>query len=125
MLGFKARRSWRLVEVKACPVADPRIVAAIPALTQVAAAFFEHPKSAPTLHVTWTLSGLDVAVTGVERRSGGGLSADAQMQAIQAAHRADLARRHYRLCDRCVAGGGWHDRLHHVVYDGKTPLQAP
>lgn len=52
VLGFKARRSWRLVEVKACPVADPRIVAAIPALTQVAAAFFEHPKSAPTLHVT-------------------------------------------------------------------------
>ena len=92
VLGFKARRSWRLVEVKACPVADPRIVAAIPALTQVAAAFFEHPKSAPTLHVTWTLSGQDVDVTGVERRSGGGLSADAQMQAIQAAHRADLAR---------------------------------
>jgi len=58
----------------------------------VAAAFLEHPKSAPTLHVTWTLSGLDVDVTGVERRSGGGLSADAQMRAIAAAHRADLAR---------------------------------
>ncbi len=40
VLGFKARRSWRLVEVKACPVADPRIVAAIPALTQVAADMF-------------------------------------------------------------------------------------
>jgi 23S rRNA (uracil1939-C5)-methyltransferase len=92
VLGFKARRSWRLVQVLACPVADPRIVAAIPALTQIAAAFFEHPKSAPTLHVTWTLSGLDVDVTGVERRSGGGLSADAQTQAIRAAHRADLAR---------------------------------
>ncbi|MGW8175738.1 MAG: hypothetical protein ACWGHP_10560 [Stenotrophomonas sp.] len=23
VLGFKARRSWRLVELKACPVADP------------------------------------------------------------------------------------------------------
>ncbi|WP_395945647.1 class I SAM-dependent RNA methyltransferase [Brevundimonas sp.] len=92
VLGFKARRSWRLVEVRECPVADPRIVRAIPALAEVAAAFFEHPKSAPTLHVTWTLTGLDVDVTGVERRSGGGLSADAQMRAIAAAHRADLAR---------------------------------
>lgn len=92
VLGFKARRSWRLVEVRECPVADPRIMRAIPALTEIAAAFLEHPKSAPSLHVTWTLTGLDVDVTGVERRSGGGLSADAQRRAIAAAHRADLAR---------------------------------
>ena len=72
-------------------MADPRIVRAIPALAELAEAFLEHPKSAPTLHVTWTLSGLDVDVTGVERRSGG-LSADAQMRAIAAAGRADLAR---------------------------------
>lgn len=91
ILGFKARKSWRLVEVTACPVADPRIVAAIPALARVAEAFLEHPKSAPTLHVTLTLDGLDVDVTGVERRSGG-LSRDAQMRAIMAAAEADLAR---------------------------------
>ncbi|MBN8529129.1 MAG: class I SAM-dependent RNA methyltransferase [Caulobacterales bacterium] len=91
ILGFKARKSWRLVQVNACPVADPRIVAAIPALARVAEAFLEHPKSAPTLHVTWTLDGLDVDVTGVERRSGG-LSADARMRAITAAAQADLAR---------------------------------
>ena len=91
VLGFKARRSWRLVEVRACPVADPRLVAAFPALAGVAEAFLEHPKSAPTLHVTWTLTGLDVDVTGVERRSGG-LSRDAQMRAIEAAAAADLAR---------------------------------
>ena len=91
ILGFKARKSWRLVRVNACPVADPRIVAAIPALARVAEAFLEHPKSAPTLHVTWTLDGLDVDVTGVERRSGG-LSRDAQMRAIMAAGEADLAR---------------------------------
>lgn len=90
-LGFKARRSWRLVEVTACPIADPRIVAAIPMLAEVAAPLLEHPKSAPTLHVTWTLSGLDVDVTGVERRTGG-LSGDAQMRAIAAAQRADLGR---------------------------------
>ena len=91
ILGFKARKSWRLVEVNECPVADPRLVAAFPALSKVAAAFLEHPKSAPTLHVTWTLDGLDVDVTGIERKSGG-LSRDRQMQAIRAANDADLAR---------------------------------
>lgn len=91
VLGFKARKSWRLVEVSTCPVADPRLVAAFPALAKVAAAFLEHPKSAPTLHVTWTLDGLDVDVTGIERKSGG-LSADRQMQAIRAAREADIAR---------------------------------
>lgn len=91
VLGFKARKSWRLVEVTRCPVAHPALVAAFPALTKVAAAFLEHPKSAPTLHVTLTLTGLDVDVTGVERKTGG-LSRDAQMRAIQAAAEADLAR---------------------------------
>ena len=91
LLGFKARRSWRLVEVTACPIADPRLVAAFPALARVAEPFLEHPKSAPTLHVTWALDGLDVDVTGVERRTGG-LSRDAQMRAIEAAAAADLAR---------------------------------
>ncbi|WP_425991009.1 class I SAM-dependent RNA methyltransferase [Brevundimonas sp. TWP2-3-2] len=91
VLGFKARKSWRLVEVSTCPVADPRLVAAFPALAKVAAAFLEHPKSAPTLHVTWTLDGLDVDVTGIERKSGG-LSADRQMQAIRAAREVDVAR---------------------------------
>ena len=91
VLGFKARKSWRLVEVSTCPVADPRLVAAFPALAKVAAAFLEHPKSAPTLHVTWTLDGLDIDVTGVERKSGG-LSADRQMQAIRAAREVDVAR---------------------------------
>lgn len=91
-LGFKARKSWRLVEITSCPVADPRLVAALPALAKLAEPFLEHPKSAPTLHVTLTLDGLDVDVTGVERRSGGGLSRDAQMRAIAASNAADLAR---------------------------------
>ena len=91
-LGFKARRSWRLVEIDVCPIAEPALVAALPALRQLAAPFLEHPKSAPTLHVTWTLSGIDVDVTGVERRSGGGLSADARNRAAKAAAAGDLAR---------------------------------
>src|SRR5262249_7000746 len=31
-IGFKARRSWRLAPIEVCPVADPRLVAAFPAL---------------------------------------------------------------------------------------------
>ena len=91
VVGFKARRSWRLVEVRTCPIADPRLEAAFPALEKLAEPFLEHPKSAPTLHVTWTATGLDVDVTGVERRSGG-LSADARMRAAEAASAGDMAR---------------------------------
>lgn len=90
-LGFKQRRSWDLVEVADCPIADPRLVAAFPALRRVAEPFLEHPKSAPTLHVSLTDTGLDVDVTGVEAKSGG-LSADARLGAAAAAQAADLAR---------------------------------
>ena len=90
-LGFKARRSWDLINIDVCPVADPRLVAAFPALRALASPFLEHPKSAPTLHVTLTETGIDVDVTGVERRSGG-LSADARMRAARAAPSADFAR---------------------------------
>ena len=90
-LGYKARGSWKLVEIAVCPIADPRLQAALPALRRLAAAFLEHPRSAPTLHVTWTLTGLDVDVTGVERRTGG-LSADGLGVAAEAAAAADAAR---------------------------------
>nr|WP_314429111.1 class I SAM-dependent RNA methyltransferase [uncultured Brevundimonas sp.] len=91
LLGFKARRSWRLVELTDCPVSDPALTAALPALAKVAAPFLGHPKSAPTLHVTLTDTGLDVDVTGVEKKSGG-LTADVTARAIAAAAEADLAR---------------------------------
>lgn len=90
-VGYKARRSWDLVDVSVCPIADPRLQAAIPALKRLAAPLFEHPKSAPTLHVTLTDTGLDIDITGVEARSGG-LSADARMQIAEQAAAADFAR---------------------------------
>jgi 23S rRNA (uracil1939-C5)-methyltransferase len=90
-LGFKARRSWRLVDINVCPISDPALERALPALRQLAAPFLEHPKSAPTLHVTVTLAGLDVDISGVERKSGG-LSADARMRAAEAASAGDFAR---------------------------------
>ncbi|WP_433959834.1 class I SAM-dependent RNA methyltransferase [Brevundimonas diminuta] len=91
MLGFKARKSWRVVELTDCPLSDPHLTAALPALAKVAAPFLGHPKSAPTLHVTLTDTGLDVDVTGVEKRSGG-LNGDQLALAIAAAAEADLAR---------------------------------
>jgi len=105
-LGYKARRSWSLVEIETCPITHPRLVAAFPALRRLAAPFLEHPKSAPTLHVTLTDTGIDVDVTGVERRSGG-LSADARMRAAEAASAADLAR---------VTMGG------ELVYQARQPM---
>jgi 23S rRNA (uracil1939-C5)-methyltransferase len=90
-LGYKARRSWDLVEIEVCPITDPRLVAALPALRRLAAPFLEHPKSAPTLHVTLTETGLDVDITGVEAKSGG-LSADARVRAARVAAESDLTR---------------------------------
>ena len=91
-VGYKARRSWTLVPIEVCPIADPRLVAALPAFRRLAARFFEHAKSAPTLHATLTETGIDVDITGVERRSGGGLSADARVRAAGVAAAADFAR---------------------------------
>ena len=91
VVGFKARRSWSLVPIGVCPISDPALVEALPALGRLAAPLFEHPKSAPTLHVTLTETGLDVDVTGVEARSGG-LSADGRMRVAEAAAAGRFAR---------------------------------
>ena len=91
LIGFKARRAWRLAPIEICTVADPRLVAAFPALRALAAPLFEQPKSAPTLHVTATETGIDIDITGVERRAGA-LSADARSRVAEAAAAADFAR---------------------------------
>lgn len=90
-LGYKSRKSWDLVDIEVCEIADPRLQAAFPALRRLAAPLFEHPKSAPTLHVTLASEGVDVDITGVERKSGG-LSADARLRLAQAAEQAGFAR---------------------------------
>ena len=91
ILGFKARRSWSVIDIDECVIADPRITSALPALARFAAPFFQHPKSAPILHVTATETGLDVDVTGVEARSGG-LAADNRVKIAARAAEADFAR---------------------------------
>jgi 23S rRNA (uracil1939-C5)-methyltransferase len=90
-LGFKGRKSWDVVDIEVCIIADPRLAAALPALKRLAAPLFEHPKSAPTLHVTLAATGIDVDISGIERKSGG-LSADARMRVAEAAAEGDLAR---------------------------------
>ena len=92
LLGFKARRSWNLVPIETCVIAEPAVVAALPILRELAAPLFEHPKSAPILHVTASLTGLDIDISGVERSKSGGLSADARMRIAMIAGEADLAR---------------------------------
>jgi 23S rRNA (uracil1939-C5)-methyltransferase len=90
-LGYKVRGAWTLVDIAVCPIAESRLQAAIPALKRLAVPFLNHPKSAPTLHVTSTLTGLDIDVTGVEQKTRG-LSADARMRAADAAAAMDAAR---------------------------------
>jgi 23S rRNA (uracil1939-C5)-methyltransferase len=90
-IGLKARRSWRLAAIDGCRVAEPGLISALPAMAAIVDPFLAHPKSAPTLHVTSTLTGLDIDITGVERRSGGP-SAGARFRAAEAAGRADIAR---------------------------------
>jgi 23S rRNA (uracil1939-C5)-methyltransferase len=90
-LGYKQRKSWDLVDIEVCPIAELGIQAAIPALKKLAAPLFEHPKSAPTLHVTLSDTGLDIDITGVEARSGG-LSADARVLLAERAAAAGFAR---------------------------------
>jgi 23S rRNA (uracil1939-C5)-methyltransferase len=90
-LGYKMRKAWSLVPIEACPIADPRIVAALPALRRLAAPLFENPKSAPSLHVTLTDGGLDIDISGVARK-GGALSGDARMRLAEAAQAGDFAR---------------------------------
>jgi 23S rRNA (uracil1939-C5)-methyltransferase len=91
LLGFKGRRSWAVVDIETCVIADPRIAAALPALGRFAAPFLQHPKSAPILHVTVTETGLEVDVTGVEAKSGG-LSADARVRVADRAAEGGFAR---------------------------------
>jgi 23S rRNA (uracil1939-C5)-methyltransferase len=117
VLGFKARRSWAVQPIETCVIADPRIVAALPALRLVAKPFLEHPKSAPILHVTLTATGLDVDVTGVEAK-GGGLSADARVRAAEAAGSADLAR-------LTLAGDTLYQARLPVVRFGTTAVPLP
>jgi len=116
-VGYKARRSWSLVPIEVCPIADPRLVAALPAFRRLAAPLFEHAKSAPTLHATLTATGVDIDITGVEAKSGG-LSADARVRVAEIAREADFAR-------VTLAGEALYQSRSAVVRMGKASVALP
>ncbi len=87
-LGFKTRKSWTVIDIHACAVMTPALVAALPSLRHLAHALFV-PKAAPVLHVTDTATGLDVEISGVTPTA---LNAAARQQLVTAAAQMDLAR---------------------------------
>lgn len=92
ILGFKGRKSWLVSDIDDCLIADPALWAQKDALKAIARFLFDHPKSAPVLHLTQSLTGLDIDISGIERSKSGELSADARMQMAEIAQSADFAR---------------------------------
>ncbi len=88
IVGFKQRKSWSVVDVRACEIAHPDVVAALPGIVDLAGPLAQIPKAAPTCHLTRTETGLDVHITGVPPRYDARLRA----QVTSAAVAMDLAR---------------------------------
>lgn len=86
-IGFHGRRSHRIVPITDCAVVTPSILALLPKLAPLAA-ICAPPKDALTITVTETITGFDVAFTGVAR----GFPADSRVRAIQTAGELGLAR---------------------------------
>jgi 23S rRNA (uracil1939-C5)-methyltransferase len=87
VLGFHARKSHELVALSECPVLRPAIVAALPALREIAGHVLAG-KDEIGLLVTETASGLDLHVTGLAKE----VKALARAEAMSAALRAGFGR---------------------------------
>lgn len=92
VLGFKSRKSWAVTEIGDCVISDPGLIAIFEPLKALASYLFENNKSAPVLHLTLSLTGIDIDISGVERSKSGGLSADARMNMAMIAAENDFAR---------------------------------
>lgn len=86
-IGFHGQRSHRIVPVSDCAVVTLGILALLPKLKALAG-ICASAKDALTITVTETVTGFDVALTGVAR----GFPADARVRAVQAAGKIGLAR---------------------------------
>ncbi len=84
--GFLAAGTHRVIDLDACPVLDPALLAALPDLKAIALAGAPR-KRAVTLHVTRTDSGLDVLAEGMKA-----LDLPLRETLARLADRADLAR---------------------------------
>lgn len=85
-IGFHEAQSHALVAIAECPVLDPKIVAALPALNVLVAPLIS--KRGARLTVTATNAGLDVLLDGIERK----LSPDIRSRLASAASALQLAR---------------------------------
>lgn len=85
-IGFHEAQSHALVAITECPVLDPKIVAAIPALKTLIAPLIS--KLGARLTVTATKSGLDVLLDGIERK----LTPDVRSRLASEASTLQLAR---------------------------------
>ncbi|SMC84845.1 23S rRNA m(5)U-1939 methyltransferase [Fulvimarina manganoxydans] len=86
LLGFFEAHSDRIVPIGPCPVAEPAIVAALPALEKLSAILLDRKKPLKLL-VTRTETGLDVFAS-----DAGKLPDDKRQQAIAHALKSDFAR---------------------------------
>lgn len=84
-LGFAQRRSHALVDITACPVTHPDILAVLPVLRRSLQSLLKARDA--TVQITRTDSGLDVDLTGVKSEG-----ASALMALADIANDADLAR---------------------------------
>ncbi|MEQ1607870.1 MAG: class I SAM-dependent RNA methyltransferase [Hyphomonadaceae bacterium] len=87
VIGFHGRRSHRIVPVTDCAVVTPGLLALLPKLERIAA-ILAPTKDALTIAATETVTGFDVALTGMTK----GFPADARMRAVQVAGEIGLAR---------------------------------
>jgi len=87
LVGFNERASHRLVSLDECPVVQPQILAALPALTALTGLIAPR-KGGLDLTVTLTTGGLDVSVAGIAARDIDRL----RLPLIELAARFDLAR---------------------------------
>lgn len=85
-IGFHEAQSHALVAIEECPVLEPKIVAALPALNALVQSLIS--KRGARLTVTLTKSGLDVLLDGIERR----LTPDIRSRLASGASALQLAR---------------------------------
>lgn len=86
-IGFHGRRSHRIVPVSDCAVVTPGLLALLPKLERIAAVAAPM-KDALTITATETVTGFDVALTGVAK----GFPADGRVRLVQIAGEIELAR---------------------------------
>lgn len=86
-IGFHGRRSHRIVPISDCAIITPGLLALLPKLEPIAA-ITAPPKDALTITATETITGFDIALTGVAR----GFPADSRVRAVQLAGELGLAR---------------------------------